>query len=101
MHKVISTGIVSRRLGKVLKMAPPWQNLAALVLFVVFLLPQAAWSDTNVALNKEVTLNGTFFVGGWGQYTAPKETVVNGTFLPEGTEWDIGSVWWNSSYYGN
>jgi hypothetical protein len=52
-----------------------------------------------VALNKVVTLKGTFFVGGWPTgYPSPAATVVDGIFLTEGTEWDKGSVWRNSNY---
>lgn len=65
------------------------------------LLPGAAWSDTNIALNKSVTLNGTFFVGGWGGgATVDKGTVVDGIFFPERTEWDQGAVWWDNNFFG-
>jgi hypothetical protein len=51
----------------------------------------------NVALNKEVSLEGTFFTGGWG--SGPRveaATVVDGIFFPRSTQWDQGSVWWDA-----
>ncbi len=52
--------------------------------------------DTNVALNATVTLNGTFFQGGYpnGTVVAPS-TVVDGIFLPQYTYWQQGGVWWD------
>ncbi len=55
---------------------------------------------TNIAFNADVTLSGVFFDGGlgWGPGTpAPKETVVDGVFLPEGTQWNIDTVWWSTN----
>jgi hypothetical protein len=50
----------------------------------------------NVALNADVTLNGgSFFVG--GGLTVSENTLVDGVFLPRGTQWDQGSIWWVSS----
>lgn len=52
----------------------------------------------NIAYNANVTLHGTFFTGGWGGTTVVgPETIVNGVFLPETTQWDEGSVWWDTS----
>ncbi|MBI5236557.1 MAG: PEP-CTERM sorting domain-containing protein [Deltaproteobacteria bacterium] len=52
---------------------------------------------TNVALNKSVTLNGSFFSGGWGGgRVVNKQTVVDGVFLPRSNQWDRGPVWWDS-----
>jgi hypothetical protein len=81
-----------------MKIIAPWRISAILALVLFLLVPSAAFSD-NVALNKTVTLDGTFFVGGWGGPPADPATVVDGTFLPEGREWDQGSVWWNGSSY--
>ncbi len=52
---------------------------------------------TNVALNGTVTLHGEFFTNGWGggQIVSP-QTIVDGTFLPQSTQWDQGAVWWDS-----
>lgn len=52
---------------------------------------------TNVALNSNVTLNGSFFGSGWGSgWTVSKDTIVDGTFLPRSNQWDRGPVWWDS-----
>lgn len=51
----------------------------------------------NIALNTNVTLTGTFFTGGWGSTTiVGPETIVDGVFLPENTQWDQGPVWWDA-----
>jgi hypothetical protein len=51
----------------------------------------AALAD-NVALNKAVTLDGTF---GTTPPPAAASTVDDGVFLPEETPWQSGTVWWN------
>ena len=53
---------------------------------------------TNVALNADVTLNGSFFTGGFepGGLVVDKATIVDGIFLPRSTKWDQGAVWWDS-----
>ena len=57
-----------------------------------------AGPTTNVALNANVTLNGgSFFTGGWGGPSVNPATIVDGIFLPRGTQWDQGSVWWDSN----
>ena len=56
-----------------------------------------AGPSTNVALNADVTLNGSFFTGGFGAgLVVDKATIVDGVFLPRGTTWDQGPVWWDS-----
>ena len=67
---------------------------------MVFLLGSASVSAatiTNVALNKDVVLNGgPFFTNGWGGGLVVNEsTIVDGVFLPRGTQWDQGPVWWD------
>lgn len=54
---------------------------------------------TNVALDKTVSLHGfAFFTGGWGSgITVDPQTIVDGVFLPRGTQWDQGAVWWDST----
>lgn len=53
--------------------------------------------STNVALGKPVTLNGTFFTGGWGfGMVVSPSTVTDGIFLPQSQQWDQGAVWWDS-----
>jgi hypothetical protein len=53
---------------------------------------------TNVALNGNVTLNGgSFFTDGFGGgLIVNPNTIVDGVFLPRGTQWDQGPVWWDS-----
>jgi len=76
--------------------------LVALVLMAGFgALPAHA---VNVALGKNVTLNGVFFddAGGWGgSVTSAASRIVNGTFAPETTQWNTDGVWWNGKYSGN
>lgn len=74
-------------------------NLGLAILTICLLLPGIAGADSNVALGKAVTLNGTFFTGGWGGgLTVGKETVVDGVFFPRATRWDQGAVWWDENY---
>jgi hypothetical protein len=56
------------------------------------------FAATNVALNKPVTLNGVFFIGGWpsGDIVSA-DTVVDGLFFTRHHQWDLGPVWWDSS----
>ena len=71
------------------------------IIFALLMSPSLAVSDSNVALNQPVTLNGEFFTGGWvGGYPVDKATVVDGIFLPRSQEWDMGAVWWNTAYGG-
>lgn len=52
----------------------------------------------NVALNKTVTLSGTFGTdaGPWTtQSPVPAGNLTDGLFEAEGTQWNFGSVWWN------
>ncbi|WP_028583050.1 PEP-CTERM sorting domain-containing protein [Desulfogranum mediterraneum] len=54
----------------------------------------------NIAEGASVDLHGTFFTGGWGGSTVVgAETIVDGVFLPEGTQWDQGAVWWDANPY--
>lgn len=60
--------------------------LAALIALSV----SPASADTNVALGKTVSLVGSFGGGGAG-------TLTDGAFLPRGTQWQSGTVWWNGT----
>jgi hypothetical protein len=60
-------------------------------------VPLSAGGIRNVALDAEITLNGApFFENGWGGgLVVDEQTLVDGVFLPRGTRWDQGSVWWD------
>lgn len=54
----------------------------------------------SVTSGANVTLNGTFFTGngGWSLGTnAAASDLVNGTYQPEGHQWNFDSVWWNGA----
>lgn len=72
--------------------------LVGLVVFLAaFSLCASGAMAINVAYNATVVLDGTFFTGGWGSGTTVEgETIVNGVFLPENTQWDQGPVWWDA-----
>jgi hypothetical protein len=74
------------------------KKVSVILMFVAFGSGLAvAGPVTNVALNADVTLEGTFFTGGFGSgLVVDKATVVDGVFLPQGTVWDQGAVWWDS-----
>jgi hypothetical protein len=67
-------------------------------MFLVFgFLGLANATPYNVAMGAGVTLNGVFFVDGWGSgVIAGEDTIVDGVFLPRGNQWDQGAVWWDS-----
>ena len=82
---------------------------AAAVCLALNLSPSAAQAqcDTqtiNVALNKDVSLVGTFWTGRYGvqpgQEVVDPATVVDGFFYPRSTWWLGGGVWWDSSMEG-
>ncbi len=57
-----------------------------------------ALAASNVALGKSVFLNGTYGTdpGSWTSASpVPAQTLTDGLFLTEKTQWDMGSVWWN------
>ncbi|GGY16490.1 PEP-CTERM sorting domain-containing protein [Paludibacterium paludis] len=52
---------------------------------------------TNVALNSSVTLQGNHFgnAGGWGgSVLAPAASITDGILLPNGRQWNTGTVFW-------
>lgn len=65
-------------------------------------LTGGALADTNVALNGTVTLSATAGFGdsaGWtGAMFADPSTVTDGVFLPIGTQWNIGTVFWSGGH---
>lgn len=61
----------------------------------------SAVADTNVALGGGVTLTGGgFWDGGeWGLGApALPSTVTDGVYLPIGTQWNLGTVFWSGDY---
>lgn len=62
------------------------------------LLPLSSLQAVNVAAGKSVTLNGTFFVGddAWAPgISGSAASVTDGVSLPEGTQWNLNTIWWN------
>lgn len=63
----------------------------------------------NVALDKPVTLNGTFGVirspSSWPDASvhpvAAGSTITDGVFVGNGTEWQTGTVWWDATMPGS
>ncbi len=56
----------------------------------------------NIALNKEVNLKGSFFVGGWGGgLIADPATVTDGMLFPQSHQWDQGTIWWDANLQGS
>ncbi len=69
-----------------------------IIMFSVFFFASSSLSTPlNVTLNKDVSLHGTFFSGGWnGGIVVSEDTVVDGSFLPRYNRWDQGAVWWDT-----
>ncbi len=75
-------------------------GVLALCLFATF----AMATETNVALGKPVTLVGTFGVlrpgSSWPDANtypvAAASTITDGIFRPDQTEWQDGTVWWDT-----
>jgi len=56
-----------------------------------------AHASTNVAFDATVTTSGSGFglSAGWGPgVLADPSSLTDGTFLPVGTQWDIGTIFW-------
>jgi PEP-CTERM motif len=78
-----------------------------LVLAVAVATPAAA-VPFNVALGKPVTITGQVGVTtccGWPDATvyppASLSSIVDGNFVPAGTEWQDGTVWWDEHHPGS
>ena len=70
------------------------------LLFSVLALtaPVLAAADTNVALNANVSLSGSFGgdQGGWGNLPlAVPGVITNGAPQADGTQWNSGTIFWN------
>lgn len=77
---------------------------AALVSAALAIGNAPALADTNVALNKTVTLSGTFYENsaGWsGSVNGLASSITDGVFLANQQQWNVGTVWWNSAYADN
>lgn len=73
------------------------KKLVSLCLLIQFLFVSLSLAD-NIVLNKDVFLNGEFFVGGWGgSVVSDASTLVDGVFLFQGNQWDINTVWWDEN----
>lgn len=57
----------------------------------ILVAAQASFADTNVALGKTVTLSGTFDPA---PPNGPPSSVTDGLFLPEGTQFQTGTISW-------
>lgn len=79
--------------------------VASALLLVSLLLTSNAFA-VNVALNAAVSLEGTFFSArpatAWPSGSAGTQglidSVVDGVFLPEGTQWDQNTLWWDEGF---
>ena len=72
-----------------------------LATLIIYIMSVSSATATNIALGADVTLYGTFFTDGWGNgQTADKDSLVDGVFLQEGTQWDQGAIWWDSHSNG-
>lgn len=72
--------------------------LTAAALLTVAALSHAS---TNVALGAAVSISGPDFgnSGSWGGSSpAPLSSVVDGVYLPNGTQWNTGTVFWSGAY---
>jgi len=75
------------------------------VVLLMILGSVAAMADTNIALGKPVTLVGTFGVlragAPWPDASvfpvAAGSTITDGIFRPDSTEWQDGTVWWDTT----
>ena len=77
-------------------------SVLVVVMGLMIIVP-SAMAD-NIALNKPVTLNGTFYAGGWGSSTVvPASTITDGSFVTDGYQWDQWGVWWDAypAFYPN
>jgi hypothetical protein len=81
-------------------------RLMRLVVCVACYLPASmVMAQANVALGKPVILNGNFptfdLFCGPAPPQAAASTVTDGVFLPEGTCWQLGTVYWQTQLSGN
>lgn len=73
-------------------------SIMALIISSACFTGQVLANSSNIALNKAVTLSGVFGTdqGPWTyQSSVPAQTLTDGVFLAEHSQWNIGSVWWN------
>lgn len=74
--------------------------ITAIAIASICFAGQALANPTNIALNKAVSLSGVFGTdpGPWTSASpVPAQNLTDGIFLPEQSQWNIGSVWWNGA----
>ncbi len=81
--------------------------MAALAATCSVIATSSAYADSNIIGNYTSVVGsgqyGQLPVGnGWisGSLPASLTEPVSGTFLPDGTQWNAGSFWWDASDYG-
>jgi hypothetical protein len=75
-----------------------------LLALAVLALASGASSAANVALNGNVSTTGSDFglAGGWCcSSLAPLSSVTDGAFLANGTQWNVGTVFWMGALGAN
>ena len=81
-------------------------NLSKIVLAVALggSFSTSVFADTNVALGANVVTNGPGFdlpSVTWGAGNFQPSSIVNGTPLPDGTQWNEGTAFWTGSSSGD
>ena len=75
------------------------KKIAVLLIIPWVISATPALAESNVALGKTVTLAGSYGgdQGSWGDFTlAETQSLTDGIFHPEHTQWNDGSIFWNS-----
>lgn len=81
--------------------------VAATTVGALTLFARPAAAELNFALNKPVTITGDVGVITccWPDATvlppAPLSSLVDGLFVPAGTQWQTGTVWWDERHAGS
>ena len=81
------------------------KNLTTTILLCLgcFAASNAQAVSINVLEGADVTLQGEFFTGGWMGGDVPADaqaranSLVDGVFLPQSSQWDQNTVWWDAT----